>query len=1597
MFKGKSTKNTTSNPHQNNAFIQPKLKVGKVDDPYEQQADKAADQIIKKGNNQKETFFSGSPSVQAKQGTSFFQKPVVSKISPGVQLKEELPSEDESTLQKSEKSKTEVEALSNTSLQTKNENSKAVTSETITHTPSKVETQLQKKEDEEIQKREDEEAEQSIQKLADYDTGDTSNLEKDLSSSKGGGDVLPTDTRSEMESGFGADFSGVRVHNDSNAVQMNQGLGSQAFTNGNDIYFNEGKYDTGSDSGKHLLAHELTHTIQQGASSNSNSVQRKPQDHQKGSDGANVKSRMYSKAKSDSEEDVDFSKSKASMSAEEKEKANTVDYSKKNQQKSGISSSGQAKPDVNRPKEELPKVKEAKEEGKENLEETPKQEAEKDAPKEKGKKKLSADEQKDQQAKIAQQKAKAIKMPSKPEVLVSPEIKKPVDSAGKEIASDANNDKNVRALHEIAKLFMENAFSLEEEAFNDKKESFKMKAQLEASYAKVERTKTGSKTLKDHTDSREGINNKEEEALTKVEADTAMVKAEAPKLKSKSEEGKEESGPMASDANASKSEMDAKKPDDPDAAADAAKQAKDTDKVANDSASMDDAFGQTATRAEQYAADAELGAEKNIQSRATIDENKTIVESTRGEITRIDEENSAAEGQLDTLNTYPEKAQKETAQRAKSAKELYTTAKGMNEELTSIQRDYYSEMATLPSKEVAQKKKDEEDAKKQEAPAPTPLSPEEEMLVGLSYMGEDQIEASLAGMDEKELASLDQALGGMQTEKDSPNNQLVGPADKHTGQVKVDLMKAFQSDSDPKTKPDPRQEDITKIENKRTERIRGVKETADVNFVFISQEQKQMLAQKLAMQNAVSGLFDIKILDMGKAMLMGMLNPVESLKGVVDGASKMLTGAANLFNAEAWKKDPLGNLLQSAADIATGLTMIFMSITGLATAITIIMTAITIATLGFAAPITGPIISFMAGVITTVGGWTIVTGLIALALNSLTYIKNVHDAGVAQNTDQLLAESDAIKQNMTDGFTSAMAVVGAKGDVAGAKAMQKSIMKAGGGEAFAAAKGLDFKDGLGKAGKATKNFVEGGVVSGTKKMAANGVTKVKDGIKNAIGKAKQGIQDAPTNVKNKFKNGVDNLKDKFRSKKAKGGVVETPHGKLKTPTKGDSLGNFEGQKVKAEMEFPDGHRAKALENGQCAVCSYCQKIRSRFRKEVQANPKLADELKNVELKLKKDPTNVELIAKQKDLHDEFYKRRIDRLETELQVKTGKKGRQDLQDEINTLKAEKVHVRNDRIDVNLDMYDSLVKKGQFSRKGKTAPEKQAIRDQLDDAFDKGKSMSPNSGLMVKGKVPKPKGEAFDVTKHVDSSKHGDFFHEFDGKGVHKGVDRDSWKAFMRGKYDGMSPADFKAGLKKEFGLSTKQAAIFDTPLFKAKLASKTFDKFNIVRALKNTSDTAKMINHLDNIAKLPASTKGIKQLVGDLAAGGNKLDGAVFMLDFISSKKGMWGKVKGFEISPKGTTRKYDLTISSGKKIKTLEFKSTKINSFGSREWGEMLLDVDDIISKKMRWVFDGKKMPAADRTKLLKKINDLADRDIVDPTKLTNFKAIISKQIEYYP
>ncbi len=93
----------------------------------------------------------------------------------------------------------------------------------------------------------------------------TPNLPNALdAASKSGGQPLPPQTRQFMEPRFGHDFSAVRIHSDRTAADLAQRIQARAFTTGNRIFFAPGEFHPGQTSGKHLLAHELAHVVQQG-------------------------------------------------------------------------------------------------------------------------------------------------------------------------------------------------------------------------------------------------------------------------------------------------------------------------------------------------------------------------------------------------------------------------------------------------------------------------------------------------------------------------------------------------------------------------------------------------------------------------------------------------------------------------------------------------------------------------------------------------------------------------------------------------------------------------------------------------------------------------------------------------------------------------------------------------------------------------------------------------------------------------------------------------------------------------------------------------------------------------------------------------------------------------------------------------------------------------------------------------------------------------------------------------------------------------------------------------------------------------------------
>jgi len=132
-------------------------------------------------------------------------------------------------------------------------------------------SKVQRQEEEELQmklasevQRQEEEEEELMMKPDDGSAAQLSEaVEARINAACGNGQQLSADIREPMEQAFGADFNGVHIHTDSEADGLNKQINAKAFTTGHDIFFRDGEYSPKSESGQRLVAHELTHVVQQ--------------------------------------------------------------------------------------------------------------------------------------------------------------------------------------------------------------------------------------------------------------------------------------------------------------------------------------------------------------------------------------------------------------------------------------------------------------------------------------------------------------------------------------------------------------------------------------------------------------------------------------------------------------------------------------------------------------------------------------------------------------------------------------------------------------------------------------------------------------------------------------------------------------------------------------------------------------------------------------------------------------------------------------------------------------------------------------------------------------------------------------------------------------------------------------------------------------------------------------------------------------------------------------------------------------------------------------------------------------------------------------
>ncbi len=235
------------------AFFQPRLTTGQPGDKYEREADAVADSV---------TSSQHAVTIGHQQPISAVQK---------ADLKQEEKPIQKATVKKEEENPIQKAAV-------EQEEEKAVQKAQEKDEEQPVQKVAEMEEKEAVQKAAEKEEEDPVQLAGEKDeeedgvqakeggaikTGRSADVGAQLAKGSRSGMALPAGLQHSMELRFGTSFQQVRIHTDANAIEMSRSIGAKAFTHGRDIYFNSGYYMPDSHQGRHLLAHELTHVVQQ--------------------------------------------------------------------------------------------------------------------------------------------------------------------------------------------------------------------------------------------------------------------------------------------------------------------------------------------------------------------------------------------------------------------------------------------------------------------------------------------------------------------------------------------------------------------------------------------------------------------------------------------------------------------------------------------------------------------------------------------------------------------------------------------------------------------------------------------------------------------------------------------------------------------------------------------------------------------------------------------------------------------------------------------------------------------------------------------------------------------------------------------------------------------------------------------------------------------------------------------------------------------------------------------------------------------------------------------------------------------------------------
>ncbi len=237
-------------------ILQSKLKVGRPNDQYEQEADRVAEQVT---NMPAPAGGRGAATAGSAAGGTVQRAAAMEEDKRFVGPHEKFDGihEEDESLQRAEmKDEEPVQRQAG-------EEEESVQRQAGEEESEQVSRQPAKEEEKKIQRQPEEEEPVQAKAAGRPAPSITPKVAANIHAMKGGGQPLPDATRAAFEPRFGYDFSHVRVHTDEQAADTAKSLKARAFTVGHDIAFGAGEYAPESAAGQKLLAHELTHVIQQ--------------------------------------------------------------------------------------------------------------------------------------------------------------------------------------------------------------------------------------------------------------------------------------------------------------------------------------------------------------------------------------------------------------------------------------------------------------------------------------------------------------------------------------------------------------------------------------------------------------------------------------------------------------------------------------------------------------------------------------------------------------------------------------------------------------------------------------------------------------------------------------------------------------------------------------------------------------------------------------------------------------------------------------------------------------------------------------------------------------------------------------------------------------------------------------------------------------------------------------------------------------------------------------------------------------------------------------------------------------------------------------